>query len=130
MIEGHKIEIINNKWDRCARKFDLKIGPKIIHPPLIAPMLVSQYDMKIFFDFITKNKENSTYINTFITRLTDANNTIKPIINLIKEMRKDGQKTLEGRYSYSYLQDFLNKIPIIIDPCSEYTFYNTYRKEI
>jgi hypothetical protein len=127
-IKGENVRLRNPKRDRCARYGDLEIGKKKAALPVISPMTITKNDFRIMYDFITKEPEESLHLRMCTIRIIDTDKTLRPMLDLAK--RAKHQLTLEGEPADKYLEHFIQTVPIIIDPCTEYTWYERFRKEL
>ncbi len=127
-IKGENVKLRSPKRDRCARYGDLEIGKKKAALPMISPMTITGNDFRIMYDFITTQPEASTHLRMCTIRIIDADKTLKPMLQLAKSAKY--QLTLEGEPAHKYLEKFIETVPIVIDPCTEYTWYERYRKDL
>lgn len=128
-IKGEPVKVFNVRPDRCARQCDLVIGRKKVALPVIAPLAITKNDAEVVIDFIKAQPQESLHLQMLVTRLIDSDKTIAPILRLLTHARL-GQRDLDGHRAYSDLDQLVRNTPIMIDPCTEYTWYEMYRKEL
>ncbi|KEQ55903.1 hypothetical protein AAA799E16_01548 [Marine Group I thaumarchaeote SCGC AAA799-E16] len=75
--------------------------------------------MKSYPDELTNAK-----MMTF--RLIESEKTIVPLM----EKANSKQLNLHGQHSFQFEKDVVESIPILLDPCMDYTWYKQHREEL
>ena len=125
MISSKSLNIEETKWDRCTRNGFLKIGTKRVLLHTLSP-LITNYDSDFvsYFDNLKQHPSESKHARMMTFRIFDLDKTLKPFLQSIN------QTTLDGEFVYAFEKDVIETIPILIDPCMEYTWYSHSRKKL
>lgn len=126
MIANKVIKIENIQWDRCTRNGSVRIGNKNLPFHTYSPSLQSLQDITIYMDAIKNHPDESTNAKMMTFRLIDADKTVKPLMKKVNSK----QLNLHGQYSSQFEKDVVESIPIIVDPCMDYTWYKQHRDKL
>lgn len=126
MISNKIIKVENPKWDRCSRNGFLRIGTKRAAFHTIAPLIVSyEYDLEPYIDNLKLHPTESTQARMMTFRVIDAEATIKPFLQSVNQTI-----LVDGKLALPFEKDLIESTPIIIDPCTEYTWYEHFRETL
>src|SRR5260370_24250842 len=94
-----KIEVVKQKWDRCARKGIIKIGEtKVVLDVTFAPTVTTSEEMTMLMKGM--GVEPLDHVHACVIRLHDASDTIKPVKRRSKSAALDGSDfTAKNRYA-------------------------------
>jgi len=125
-MKPQKVELLNVKWDRCARKGLIRIGEqKNILDISFAPLICTKREMDMFIKQSTI--QYLDHVHACVIKLHDANDTIKPVI---KNADNSSIDTTDFSVRNTYLNGFLGLITIIIDPATDSMKYVAHMKKL
>jgi len=126
VISNKPLKVENPKWDRCSRNGFLTVGKKRTTFHTISPLIISHdYDLMPYFENLKLHPTESKHARMMTFRVIDAENTIKPLLQSMNQT-----SLVEGEVSFQFERDLIETVPILIDPCTEYTWYENYRETI
>ena len=126
MIANKKIQFEKSKWDRCTRNGSARIGTKSLLYHTFSPLLKSPSDVDVYLKSLKTNSAELKHAKMMIFPLIESHKTIMPLLG--KASSK--QLNLYGQLSNQFEKDVVESIPIVIDPCMEYTWYKQCRENL
>lgn len=126
MIANKIIKVGKTKWDRCTRNGSVRIGNKNLLFHTFSPLLQSFQDLTTYLEALKSfpNQLSNAKMMTF--RIVESDKTITTLM----EKANSKQLNLYGQHSYQFEKDVVESIPILIDPCMDYTWYKQHREEL
>ena len=126
MIANKIIKINKVRWDRCTRNGSVRIGNKILPFHTWSPSLQSAQDTVTYIEALKSYPGELANAKMMTFRLIDSEKTIVPLI----EKARSKQLNLHGQHSFQFEKDVVESIPILIDPCMDYTWYKQQREKL
>lgn len=124
MITGLPVRVETTRLDRCSRSGSVQFGKKRVMFPSICMLLASaSQDVRPYIESRTVHPSDTARAPMIIARHTD-----RAVLDSL--LWSAGQTTLSGSPAVLSQQDLLGATPMIIDPCTEYTWYGYRREEL
>ena len=123
MITGVPVRVEAAQSDRCSRNGHVRLGAKRVALHSLSLLLTHPLDIRAYFESRTVYPSETAYASMITARHIDR-------ATLGSLLGSAGQTTLDGSPAILSRQDLLNATPIMIDPCTEYTWYGTHREKL
>ena len=126
MIANKIIQIGKTKWDRCTRNGSVRIGNKNLLFHTFSPLLQSSQDLMTYLEAFKSYPDQLSNAKMMTFRIIEADKTISALL----EKANSKQLNLHEQHSHQFEKDVVESIPILIDPCMDYTWYKQHREEL
>lgn len=126
MIANKIIEVGKTKWDRCTRNGSVRIGNKNLIFHTFSPLLQSSQDLTTYLEAMKSFPDQLKHAKMMTFRIVESDKTIVQLL----EQANSKQLNLFDQHQFPFEKDVVESIPIIIDPCMEYTWYKHHREEL
>ena len=125
MIKGVPVRVENVRSDRCSRNGRLWIGAKSVPLHAMCPLLTSaSLDLRAYLENRIVYPSDTAHASMVVVRHIDRSSVLEPLL------ASAGQTTLDASPAVQSRQDLLSATPLLVDPCTEYTWYAHHREDL
>ncbi len=127
-MKGQTIQVLNSKWDRCARKSVIKIGKKKeVLGITFAPAIESENEMKLFVRM--SGIQFLDHVRACVIKLFNVSSTLKKVVDESNNASfEDNNATFTLKNSY--LSTFLDVVTMVIDPAPDSLKYEAHMHDL